>query len=156
MKKKGFTLIEIVVVAAIIGVLAALLLPKLSGQTQKAKEKKAKADMVQIATSLSMVKLDNPSVTKYCKLEDLDNPASSPPTQDAEGNSATFSNWNGPYMVFNETSKGANTSVPDDPWGNDYLLDISTVTANGYATLRSYGKDGPSGGTLDDITHKFF
>lgn len=156
MKKNGFTLIEIVVVAAIIGILATLLLPKMAGQTQKAKEKKAKADLIQLATALSIVKLDNPSVTKYCKLEDLDNPTGSPPTEDAEGNTATFSNWNGPYMVFNDTSKGANTSVPDDPWGNDYLLNVSTVTTNGYAVLRSYGKDGPSGGSADDITHKFF
>lgn len=153
--KKSFTLLELVIVVAIIALLSGLIIPKMAGQTQKAKEKKAEADLVSIASALSMVKLDNPSVEKYCRLQDLDNSAGSAPTQDAEGNPATFSNWNGPYMVFNKTSGGSSSEVPDDSWGNDYVLDVSTVSGQGYATMISYGKNGISGGG-DDITHKFF
>ena len=154
-KKFGFTFVELIVVVAIILILSVMILPKLTGKTTEAKNKATEGMLVSIASSLSMVKMDNPSVTLYCKLEDLDNPQASPPTEDAGSNPATFSNWNGPYIVYNHTSGGTSATVPDDSWRNDYVLDVSTVSAQGYATIKSYGKDGVDGGG-DDIEHKFF
>ena len=152
-KKSGFTFVELIVVVAIILILSVMILPKLTGKTTEAKNKAAEGMLVSIASSLSMVKMDNPSVTYYCKLEDLSQTIS--PTKDAKGEDATFSNWNGPYIVYNRTS-GGDAAVPDDPWGNDYVLDVSTIDDHGYAALKSYGKDGPSGDDGDDIEHKFF
>ena len=154
---KGFTLLEVLVVTTIIVIIAGIMLPRMAGQTEKARQNKAKGDLVQLASALAMVKLDNPDALRYCRLEDLDNPASSPPTSDGNGDlyaTNPFTNWNGPYMIFNDTEGGGNDEVPNDPWGNDYILDVSTVAADGYATIKTLGKDGTDG-TSDDITHKF-
>ena len=154
---KGFTLLEILIVAAIIVIIAGIMIPRMSGQTEKARENKAKAELAQLASILAMVKLDNPDAVRYCRLEDLDNPVSSPPTRDGNGDIYAvnpFNNWNGPYMIFNDTVGGASDDVPNDPWGNDYILDVSTVAADGYATIKTIGKDSADG-TSDDISHKF-
>ena len=154
---KSFTLIELLAVIAIMAILAAMSIPRLTGQIEKAKQNKAKAGLAQLASALSMVKLDNPDAVRYCRLEDLDNPAGSSPTRDGNGDLYAvnpFNNWNGPYMIFNDAEGGASDDVPNDPWGNDYELDVSTVAADGYATIKTLGKDGTDG-TGDDISHKF-
>lgn len=51
-KKKGFTLIELIVVIAILGILAAVLIPKFGGFTDRARETQALTDAKQIATAM--------------------------------------------------------------------------------------------------------
>ena len=156
-RNAGFTLLEVLVVAAIIVIIAGIMIPRMAGHTEKARQNKAKAELAQLASALAMVKLDNPDAVRYCRLEDLDNPTSSPPTRDGDGNLYAvnpFNNWNGPYMIFNDVLGGTSDDVPNDPWGNDYILDVSTVAAQGYAVLKTLGKDGTDG-TSDDISHKF-
>lgn len=156
-KPCGFTLLEVLIVAAIIAILAGIMVPRMSEHTEGARENRAKAELAQLANALSMVKLDNPGAVRYCRLEDLDNAAGSPPTRDGNGDtyaSNPFINWNGPYMIFNPSEAAASGDAPRDPWGRDYILDVSAVDSEGYAVVKTLGKDGVEG-TDDDIIHRF-
>lgn len=59
MKKKAFTLIEMLIVIVIIGILAAALIPRLVSVQGRARDTKRKADLQQIGTALAIYKLDN-------------------------------------------------------------------------------------------------
>lgn len=130
--RKGMTLIEIMIVLAIIGGISAILLPRITGQRDKAKVGEAKIQMGQIVSALSMYYNDcgkNPS-----SLEGLVKP------------DANCSNW-GPEPY--RTEKGIR-----DPWGNPFEYESS---GSDYS-LRSLGRDGKEGGdgynkdiTLEDL-----
>lgn len=129
--RKGMTLIEIMIVIAIIGSIAALLLPNVVGQLDKSKQKEARIQLTQIVNALSMYYTD---CGKY--------------PQTLEGltkEDPNCSNW-GPQPYYAKSLK--------DSFGHDlvYELDGSEYT------LKSLGKDGREGGsgynkdiTLDDL-----
>ncbi len=102
-QKKGFTLIEILLVVVIIGALSAMIIPRLTGRSEQAKVTAAKADInAHIATALKLYELDNgffPSTEQGLGALEK-KPTSSP---------VPF-NWNGPYIE----------REPLDPWGNPY------------------------------------
>jgi general secretion pathway protein G len=129
MRRKGFTLIEIMLVVAIIGVLAAMVIPRLSGRTRQAKDSVAKADVeVNIPTALDLYELDvgefPPNLGAL-----LDNPGGK-------------DDWKGPYLK----------RVPKDPWGKDYhYANPGSHNKYGY-DLYSAGQDEQTG-TNDDITN---
>jgi general secretion pathway protein G len=110
----------------IIGLLAALVAPRLIGTAEKQKVNAAKAQMRNLATALDLFRME---VGRY-------------PT-DQEGLEALrqkpsgVERWNGPYL---------NREVPKDPWGHDYIYS----SANGSFELMSHGADGVSGGEGDD------
>ncbi|MBO9668444.1 MAG: type II secretion system major pseudopilin GspG [Bdellovibrio sp.] len=128
--RKGMTLIEIMIVLAIIGGIAALLLPRLTGQLDKAKVKETRIHMGQITNALSMYYTD---CGKYpTSLENLTK-------QDPE-----CSNW-GPEPYIKNVK---------DRWGHEYIYETN---GSSEPTLKSLGKDGREGGsgydadiTLDD------
>ncbi|MFA4843035.1 MAG: type II secretion system major pseudopilin GspG [Candidatus Omnitrophota bacterium] len=96
MKKTGFTLIELMLVVIIIGVLAAMVMPRLVGRSEQARSAAAKADInANIALALDMFEMDTGHYPD--KLSDLrTNPS--------------LTNWKGPYLKKD----------PKDPWGRDY------------------------------------
>ena len=125
----GFTLVEILLVVAIIGTLAALVIPRIAGTSEHAKEVAAAADIHGgIKTALDHYEIDNGSYPR--SLNDLlQQPA------DAK-------NWHGPYLDGNQ--------LPVDPWGNPYIYYFpGKHNQNGYDLL-SAGLDGKEG-TDDDI-----
>lgn len=120
---KGFTLIEILVVMAIIGMLAVMVAPNIFRQQAGAMRDAAISQISTLETALDTYRLD---VGEYP--DELDGLM----TNDS-GRAA----WNGPYL---------RREVPRDPWGNDYVYESDGRSF----TVISYGADGERGGEDDD------
>lgn len=130
-RHSGFTLIEVMIVIVILGVLAALIVPKVMGRPDEARVIAAKQDIATIMQSLKLYKLDNrryPSTEQG--LAALVQKPSLAPLPD---------NWNpGGYLE----------KLPKDPWGKPYVY--LSPGLNGEIDVMSYGADGQSGGQGTD------
>jgi general secretion pathway protein G len=130
----GFTLIEIMVVVVILGILAAVVVPRLMDRPDAARVIRAKSDVRAIESALNMYRLDN---FHY------------PSTQ--QGLEALVRRPTGEPQPRNWTSGGYLPAVPRDPWGNPYQYLNPGV--RGQIDVWSFGADGqPDGeGTNADI-----
>lgn len=129
----GFTLVEMLVVITIIGLIMALVAPRVLGYLSDSKVKAAKIQIESFKSALDLYYLDAgryPSTAQG--LRALVHPASGTPA------------WNGPYL------KGGN--VPRDPWGHRYVY--RSPGQHGPYDIVSLGSDGQQGGTGNaaDIT----
>ncbi len=131
-QRSGFTLIELLLVLVILGILAAIVVPKFSGRTEQARETAARTQIATFGTALDSFEVD---VGYYPKgrngLGDLF-------TQPRDAQS-----WRGPY-IKNE--------IPKDPWQNDYVYECPGKNNPSSYDLLSMGPDGRAG-TEDDITN---
>lgn len=128
---RGFTLIEIMVVVVILGILAALVVPKLIGRVDESRIAAARLDIGNIKGALTMYKLDN---QRYPTTEQGLQALVSKPTSGPEPKG-----WRaGGYIE----------KLPNDPWKNPYQY-ISPGT-HGNIDIFSYGADGQPGGAGDD------
>ena len=126
----GFTLVEIMVVVVILGILAVLIVPRVLGRTDEAKQAAAKHDIATIMQSLKLYKLDNGRYpTNDQGLQALVTKPTSAPTP---------SNWK-PYL----------DKLPKDPWGNTYQYLSPGV--HGEVDVFSLGADNQPGGTGADL-----
>ncbi len=123
----GFTLIELLIVMIILGLLAALVAPKMFQKVGTSRVNAAKAQISMIGTALDAFRLD---VGRY------------PTTQeglDALRTNPNIANWDGPYLP---------KSVPPDPWGRPYVYE--SPGQHGDYDLYSLGADGQRGGDGDN------
>ncbi|PLX98079.1 MAG: type II secretion system protein GspG [Desulfuromonas sp.] len=133
--EKGFTFIEIMVVVIILGVLAAIVLPKFTGRTQEARINAAESQVGVFATALDAYELDNGGYpTTEQGLSALSQEPTVPPTP---------TRWKGPYLQ---------KAVGPDPWGGEYQYKSPGQRNPRSYDLLSYGPDKREGGG-DDITN---
>lgn len=124
---KGFTLVELLVVMAIIAMLAALVGPKLFPKLGKGKQAAAKAQIELLGQALDQYRLD---VGRYpTTQETLTSLVSSP----------GIDGWDGPYLK---------KALPADPWGRPYVY--TCPGSYGEYDLVSHGRDGQTGGEGED------
>ena len=125
----GFTLIEIMVVITILGVLAALIVPRVVGRTDDAKIAAAKQDIASIMQALKLYRLDN---GRY-------------PTTD-QGMQALITRPTTEPMPSNWKQGGylERSTVPSDPWGEPYKFLNPGV--RGEIDVFSLGRDRANGG----------
>jgi general secretion pathway protein G len=127
----GFTLIEIMVVVVIMGILAALIVPKLIGRTDDARIIAAKQDIATVMQALKLYKLDNQHYpTTEQGLQALIVKPTFGPSADG---------WK---------SGGYLDKLPKDPWGNPYQFLSPGI--KGEIDVFSLGADGQPGGTGND------
>jgi general secretion pathway protein G len=127
----GFTLIELLLVLVILGVLAAIVVPKFAGRTEQARKTAAQTQLSSFATGLDAFEVDNGYYPKGKNgLYDL-------VTQPRDAKK-----WTGPYLK----------EVPKDPWGNEYIYECPGKNNPTSYDLMSMGLDGRVGGD-DDVTN---
>jgi len=123
-RNQGFTLIELLIVMVIIGLLAALVGPKLFGKVSIAKLKASKAQIELFGTALDALRLD---VGRYPTTEEGMKALREKPSD--------MNAWKGPYLP---------KEIPMDPWGRAYVY--KAPGEHGDYDLISYGLDGVEGG----------
>lgn len=125
--ERGFTLLELMVVVGILGLLAALVVPNVIGQGEKARKNLAKQTIASTATILDMYKLD---VGTF--------PSNDEGLQALVQKPADAPNWAGPYVKSRK--------LPEDPWNKPLVYHIPSTRADHDYDLCSYGPKGtPSG-----------
>lgn len=129
--RAGFTLLEIMVVIVILGLLAALVVPKLIGRTEEAKRTQTRIQIKNLEQALQLFKLDNGFY---------------PGTE--QGIEALVRAPEVGRVPKNYRKGGYLDRVPKDPWGNVYVY-VSPGTQGDY-DISSYGADGVAGGEGED------
>ncbi|HAO21818.1 MAG: type II secretion system protein GspG [Desulfobacteraceae bacterium IS3] len=130
MKKtqRGFSLIELLIVMVILGLLAALVGPKMFGKVGTSKQKAAKTQITMFESALDTYRLDT---GKY--------PATEQGMQALRIKPQGITKWEGPYLP---------KDIPPDPWGNPYQY--KSPGDHGPFDIISFGSDGKPGGEGED------
>ncbi len=124
----GFTLMELLVVLAILGLLMSLVGPQVLNQLGGAKTKTAGIQIKDLEQALEMYKLD---VGRF--------PSTSEGLEALVKKPGSATGWNGPYLK---------SDVPQDPWNNEYQYKYPGE--KGELDIFTYGANGSPGGDGED------
>ena len=127
----GFTLIEVLIVMAILALIFGMIVPQLVGRQQGAQVDKAKLDIASLENALTLYRMDN---HQYPSTE--------------QGLAALASRPSGYPEPKNYNPGGYIKKLPKDPWGNDYIY--LSPGEHGDIDIMSYGADGRPGGDDDN------
>jgi len=130
-RARGFTLIEVMVVVVILGILAALIVPKIMSRPDEARIVAARQDVAAIVQALKLYRLDN---QRY-------------PTTE-QGLAALVAAPSIPPAAPNWKAGGYLERLPKDPWGNPYQF--LNPGLRGEIDVFSFGADGAAGGEGTD------
>lgn len=153
--KKGFTLVELLLVISIIGILTTLMLTTLSTSRERARIVRAQAEVKQIYLAMAFFDDDNEQWPNHkasyakecnavgneiCAVSDGCSLGMNDPGAGLTQTDGTYPGWEGPYYM---------PEVPIDPWGHEYFLDTDYFTdLNGDGTIECsviIGSFGPNG-----------
>jgi general secretion pathway protein G len=124
-KHRGFSLIELLVVLAILGLLAGLVGPRVMNFLGGSKSKTAKLQIEEFGGALDLYRLE---VGRY--------PSTSEGLEALVSQPSGAANWNGPYLKKSQ--------IPQDPWGNDFQY--KSPGERGEYDIISLGSDNAEGG----------
>jgi general secretion pathway protein G len=132
-RRRGFTLIELIVVIIVLGLLAGLVAPQIFGRVSEAKGVTAKTQIELLGAALDSYRLDNGGypTTEQGLAALREKPAAGP----------VPANWRGPYL---------RKDSPLDPWGRPYVYTFPGARNKNGFDLLSLGRDGKPGGDGED------
>ncbi len=129
-RNRGFTLIELLLVMVILAILAAVVVPRMVGRSEQAKEASAKTGISSIETALGTFEVDT---GRY--------PSSDEGLQALMTAPGNAQGWHGPYI----------TRPPVDPWGNAYVYVYpGQHNANGFDLYTTHGGQDTSGNQINN------
>ena len=129
-QQRGFTLIEMLLVVAILAILAVAVVPKFTGRSEQARITAAQTDIANLEVAIDAFEID---CSRY--------PTTEEGVQALVRQPSDLTEWRGPYLK---------RGVPKDPWQNPYVYQCpGRHNAAGY-DLHSFGPDKQEGGS-DDI-----
>lgn len=131
--RRGFTLIELIVVLIVIGLLAGLVAPQILGRVAEARTTTARAQVELLGVALENYRLDNGAYPSTAQgLEAL---------RTKPGAAPSPRNWKGPYIK---------KPVPVDPWDRPYIYRSPGIQDRQGFELMTLGRDGKPGGEDED------
>ena len=143
----GFTLLELLIAIAIIGIIAAIAIPMYSNYRQKAKIAETKSDLKNFQLAIEVLATDTEKWPNKRDVGDVGGLEVWDLNANAAGLTATdgsYPGWNGPYIQ----------PVPQDPWGKNYFFDNDyDINGTDYVVIGSFGPNtvGPNLYDSDDV-----
>lgn len=129
-RQQGFSLIELLIVVAIIGIIATMAVPQLLDAIDRGRQRRTMADMRSIATANGIYRVDNGDYAPDLATLQTDGYMQVVPSDDAWGNAMTYTvdTANDTYTLESNGADGADGPAPPDPWVNDPYTPDLTLT----------------------------